>query len=74
MHPQNMKEQEWLKRFGGFHRIGPLGRFDLVVAKSVHVWLAGMSPSHAIFLRLGTGACVPRPWTGACVRRPRVEP
>ena len=23
-----------------FHRIGPLGRFDLVVAKSVHVWLA----------------------------------
>ena len=53
-----------------FHRTGPLGRFDLVVAKSV----AGMSPSHAIFWRPGTGACVPCPWTGACARRPRVEP
>ena len=33
-----------------FHQIGPLGRFGLVVAKSVHVWLAGWSvPFHAIF-------------------------
>ena len=55
-----------------FHRIGPLGRFDLVVAKSVHMF-ACLSPSHAIFLRGGTGACVPRPRTGVRVRRPRVH-
>ena len=37
-----------------FHRIGPLGRFGLVVAMSVHILYAVsciLSPSHAIFVR-----------------------
>ena len=33
-----------------------------------------MSPSHAIFLRGGTGACVARQRTGVCVRRRRGHP
>ena len=32
---------------GAFHRIGPLGRFDLVVEKSVHEDVC-LSPFHAI--------------------------
>ena len=56
-----------------FHRIGPLGWFDLVVAMSVPDSVC-LSPSHAIFLRPWTDACVPRPWTVACVRGPCVKP
>ena len=36
------------------------------VAMSVRM----VSPSHAIFLRGGTGACVPRPRTGVRIHRP----
>ena len=34
-----------------FHRIGPLGRFDLVVAKSVVCLSVCLSPFHAVFLK-----------------------
>ena len=39
---------------------------------SVYVYIY-MSPFHVIFLRGGTGACVPRQRTGVRVRRPRVH-
>ena len=36
----------------GFHLIGPLGRFGLVVTMSVRIlYVSILSPSHAIFLR-----------------------
>ena len=37
-----------------FHRIGPLGRFGLVVAMSVRLFVC-LSPSHAIFCVCGLG-------------------
>ena len=40
-------------------------------SRDVRLSVCLMSPSHAIFLRGGTGACVPRPRTGVRVRRPR---
>ena len=42
-------------------------------SRDVRLSVCLMSPSHAIFLRGGSGACVPRPRTGVHVRRPRVH-
>ena len=53
-------ERVGVSRMRDFHRIGPLGRFDLVVAVSVCQLVAKLSPFHAIVLRGGTGASGPR--------------
>ena len=44
--------------YHGGHQLGPLGRVRLVVAKSVCVLFACMSPSHAIFFRLLIGPVI----------------
>ena len=46
--PSRCKTNSIILYLFNFHRIGPLGRFGLVVEMSIGIYI-GMSPSHAIF-------------------------
>ena len=67
---QNKNQTKFLKPF---HRIGPLGRFGLVVAMSVHMFYLVPSPCDFFASMDWCGAFLVRGLVRS-VPRPRVEP